>query len=192
MATKAGEQTYGPTSGVITGWFGLLVCAVVVVVASFDSSGSRFHWLTGALLVGLMLWAVMLRPRIVVREPGEVELRNPFSAWVIPLAAIDVVAVRAVTNIEAVGKTYTCAAVGRRLRKMRSVERYGADPAPKSRRTDTLNAEGLADLMTEQVLSAAAMARRTGHDPGPVTRVWAVPELVLLGVFVVALGVSFL
>jgi hypothetical protein len=40
----------------------------------------------------------------------------------------------------------------------------------------------VADLVADQVTSAASLARHDGRGDGPVRRTWAVVELALLGV----------
>lgn len=192
MSAKTTEQRYGPTSGTLSGWAGLVFCAAVVVALLLGGPDLvRVRWTIAVLAVGVAIWAVMLRPLIIVRAPV-VELRNPFSSWLVPLATIDLVVVRVITRIEAGGRTYDAVAVGRRIRKM--VSREQRDPISESRtkRIDASTPETLADLMTGQILAAAENARRSGQDAGPAVRVWAVPELAVLAALVVALVVTLL
>ncbi|MFL6155781.1 MAG: hypothetical protein ACJ72D_06820 [Marmoricola sp.] len=205
MANASTEQRYGPTSGTLSGWAGLVLCALLVVafsVSHFDAVSVR--WILVVLAVAVLIWSMMLRPVIIVRG-ATVVLRNPFSSWLVPLAAIEVVAVRAVTRIEAGGQGYNAVAVGRRVRKMVGREsagritdlgssggRLSTPPEPKTNRIDASTPERLADLMTDQILAAADDARRSGQQPGPVERVWAWPELGALAALVTALVVLLL
>ncbi|MET3962934.1 hypothetical protein ABIE44_002868 [Marmoricola sp. OAE513] len=204
IRTGSGEQRYGPTAGTVTGWLGLVVCvALAAVFAVVDVGAARPPWICGFVGGAVVIWATMLRPVIVVRAPDQVELRNPLSSWLIPLASVEVVQVRAVTRVVASGTPYDAVAVGRRIRKMvrNGPERvklgdFGPNTGvavpvdPPTARFDVSTPEALADLMTEQILAAAEDARRTGKPAGPAVRSWAVLEIALLGVAAVAFVVS--
>jgi hypothetical protein len=214
MAANTGvpgsEQRYGPTSGTLAGWFGLVMCAGIAIAFVVTDTGLvSVRWALVFVTFGVVIWAMMLRPLIVVRD-GEVVLRNPFASWHIPISLITSVTVRAVTFVETPGKTYSSPAVGRRLRRM---DRRGLDKqtglrgfgnpfnqiavepvAGAGTRVDASTPEGLADLMIAQIKTAAAEGQRVaalrGGEPEKVARVWAVPELVLLGAALVALGIT--
>lgn len=206
MTATSKQQRYGPTAGTVSGWIGLVICAAVLVTFAISSPGVvGSRWIAGASGAAVVIWSMMLRPVIIVRPPV-VELRNPFSSWQVPLATIDAVLVRAVTRIESGGRSYDAVAVGRRVRKMaRSVAVPGRvnefgradampaiEPDPVSRRLDASTPEALADLMIEQILNAAADAKRRNDPVGTPVRTWAVVELGLLGAAAIALAVTLL
>jgi hypothetical protein len=209
MAEAKVEQRYGPTSGAITGALGVVGCLVVAVglpFAQHDVLTAR--WALGAGAGAVLIWSFMLRPRIIV-HPETLELRNPLSSWLVPLAGVEAVQVRAVTRIRTVsGGTYDAVAVGRPIRSLtgrtprRSVLGVGGfggrvdlapDPPPASpryRRTE--GPDAIADLMTEQILAAAARAKDAGFADGPARRPWALPELVLMATMLLALALTWL
>ncbi len=206
MAVPMVEQRYGPTSGNVSGVVGMLGCLVAAVwlpIAEHDLVATR--WALGAGAGAVAIWAYMLRPRIIV-QPETLVLRNPLSSWLVPLAGVRVVQVRVLTRITTTaGTTYDAVAVGRPIKSLTGRKRttsfgvfgrsVSADPDPVSSkfryaRTDT--PDGTADLMTEQVLAAADRAREAGRADGPVRRVWATPELVLISAMLIALGLTWL
>ena len=109
------EFDFPPTSGVWSGWFGLVfVAGTITVIAwhGFTPLGVRFT--VGLVLAGVLIYAFMLRPRIQVRG-GAVRLVNPFHVVEIPLPLVRSVLVRSATYIF-VGdrrKKYVGVAVGR-------------------------------------------------------------------------------
>lgn len=202
MSDSIPEQRFGPTSGVVSGVAGLLVCAAVIGLAVADGLGTiSVRVVLGALAGAVLVWAFMLRPRIVIEQGGRtLLLRNAFVDRRVPLAAVKVVGVRAVTRIETEDARFDCVAVGRPLRK--AVRRgagpfgtlqgqWGSTPQSAHDVPRQITEMSTHDLMTEQVLYAADQARMHGYPDAPVERKPAVPELVLLGVFLVALAVSF-
>lgn len=203
-------QRFGPTSGLITGTLGLLGCAVAMVAVLVDdvSTGS-IRVALGIGTVGVLVWAYLLRPRIIVESGGTLLLRNAFADWRVPLAGIKVVGVRAVTTVKtADGGRYEGVAVGRKIRSMVRGDRPspgggflrlggvlgpGAAPVPEppAPRPTRPTERALPDFVTEQVLNAAGRARDLGIPDGPAQRLYAVPELVAFGLFLAAFAVSF-
>ncbi len=161
--------------------------------------GTRFAVV--AAVFGLLVWCFMLRPRVVL-GPAEVELRNAFSSWHVPLAGIRRVMVRAITRLDTDAGAFDGVAVGRPLRTLTR----RPPPAPKvglpglgpelrpwrrvaSRRDSaetSLDANALADFMVERVLEAAERARERGEPVGTPRRSWARLELGGLVVLTVA------
>ena len=99
MTAEHGEERrFQATSGRAMGWLGLglSVLAIGAVLAEDRSlGGARFGFAAG--FFGLLVWCFMLRPRVVLRRT-EVELRNAFSSWHVPLAAVRQVSMRAITR----------------------------------------------------------------------------------------------
>lgn len=159
MATSS-SQSFGPTSGLVTGWFsGALFLVGGVFVALNGSVG----WGALLLALALLLWCFLARPRIVV-DSGVLELRNAFSSWVVPLAAVDDVTVRHSTVVTVGDKTYVGDAVGRSALEV--LGREGRSGVP-----DDVVA------VIEKEKSRARASRRS-----EVRKVYAVPHLVALGV----------
>jgi len=206
-AEPSEERRYKPTSGLFTGWLGVGLAAVVLVAVLLDdhtARGTRVAFL--AAVCGLLVWCYMLRPRLVIGTT-EVELRNAFASWHVPLASVRRVAVRAVTRVHTDDRRCDGVAVGRPVRSLmrarpqrrqsigvpglggrRMNEDADAGRIPKGE----LDADMVADLVVEQLLTLADRARESGQQPGPPRRSWAWVELTLLVVLVVGLVVSLL
>jgi hypothetical protein len=216
VTTTTPVKRYGPTSGAVTGVLGLLICGAVAVLAALEGTGVvRVRLVVGALLAALLIWAYLLRPRVVLDEAaGTVLLRNAFLDHRVALVAIRDVRIRAVTVVTTDDGRFTGIGVGRTLRKKVrratpaplgglfggfrgpvSGDVFGTAPAPVSTRPTDLP---LADLVADQVLAAADRARTLApRTPSSVEapaagRVPALAELVLLAILAGALVVAFL
>lgn len=153
-------QSFGPTSGLFTGWFsGALFLVAGVIVGLNGSVG----WGALLLAVALVLWCFLARPRIVL-DAGALELRNAFSSWVVPLAAIDDVSVRHATVVTVDGSTYVGDAVG--LNALEVLRGTGSRGTP--------------DRVVEAI--QREKARIKGSGSRAVQKVYAVPQLVVLGI----------
>lgn len=121
-------EGFRPTSGQVTGVIALVAVAAIVVIAMVDrESGLPAPVIAAALLVGVIVWSAMLRPRVWTTEHSLV-MRNMFDTTVVPLAAIEEIAVRQVLAVRAGEKRYVSAAIGR---SRRQAVRSGR-PAPAS------------------------------------------------------------
>lgn len=186
------DRRFGPTSGVAIGCIGLAGCAVGAVAAlKADTSSVGIGRALVAALVAVLVWCFMLRPRVVI-GPDTLVLRNALSEWHVPLASIRSVVVRAITRVRTAEGKYDGVAVGRSVRAMmweghRDRRSVATPPPTKGPRHGDI----IPDFLVEQILYAADNARDIGQAAGPVRRVWAVPELVLLGVLAVGLVIAF-
>lgn len=180
------EQRYGPTSGELSGWFGVVLTTLLAVgLPLYEQDRETLRVAVGAALVGVLVWSYMLRPKIIVRAGETLLLRNVFSTWSVPLASVETVSIGALTRVGTTSGSYEAVGVGRPLRSM---IRSSGRPAVQAR---AAAGDVVPDLVIEQVLLAAERARAAGHPPGPVTRIWATETLVVLGVLAfVLLGLS--
>ncbi len=175
----AQQQTYGPNSGTVAGWVGVVLAAVVVtLVAINERSEDGLRTGLAVALVGVVVWCYLLRPRIKVRPPILL-LRNAFADWEIPLASVEEVTVRTVTGVYTAERRYDGIAVGRTVRSILRSQAGGTG-------------DETADLMTAQIMRAAASARERGEETGPARRTPAYPELVVLSLLAAALLGSLL
>ena len=206
-ADRSDDRLFKPTSGVISGWTGVGLAVVAVVSVLLDNltlGGARFALL--AAIFGLLVWCFLLRPRLVIGS-ADLELRNPFVSWHVPLASVRRVAVRAVTRVYTEDRRFDGVAVGRPVRSLmpgRPTRRSTigmpglggttmADGADASRvPKGQLNPDMVADFVTEQILLAADRARELSPEPRSPRRSWAWPELVLLIALVAGLVVTLL
>lgn len=201
------DRLFRPTSGTALGWTGVVLATVGLVTAlvgDHTRGGTRFA--LAAAIFGLLVYCFMLRPRVVIRRT-ELELRNPFGSWHVPLAGIRSVVVRAVTRVYTDDRRYDGVAVGRPVRSMvrgkhgrqvsvgipglgasRITEDESATRVPRGQ----LDTDMVADFVVEQILLAADRARTAPEAAGTTTRSWAWPELTALAVLAAALVVSLL
>jgi hypothetical protein len=206
-ADRGGDRRFTPTSGTVMGWLGVGVAAVVLVaVLVDDQSLGAVRFCLAVAISGLLVWCYLLRPRVVIGS-DQLELRNAFSSWHVPLADIRRVRVRAITSVHTDERRYDGVAIGRPVRAIRSgrsvktSHRVGfpgfgsavlddPNPNPARGKGESLGADQIADLVTEQILAAADAARAGGPEPGgtgvTARRTWAVPELVALGLLALA------
>jgi hypothetical protein len=209
MSSSEGEERrpFGPTSGTGLGWTGLALAAVSLVsalVGDHSIGGTRFA--LASAIFGLLVWCFMLRPRLVV-GPSDLELRNPFMSWHVPLASIRKVAVRAVTRVYTDERRYDGVAVGRPARSLvrgrpsrqqtlgvpgLGGTRVGEDPEARRMPKGQLDADMTADFVVERILAAADRARSLPAAETAPRRSYAWPELGVLTALVVALAISLL
>jgi hypothetical protein len=121
-------ERFQPTSGRVSGWLTVAICAAVVVggVAYLDDGFPA--WVAAAgLLVGVLAWAAMLRPSLWATEDHLV-MRNLAETVHIRLAAVEEMAVRQVLAVRADDRRFVSTVVGRSWRKaMLSRRRPGED-----------------------------------------------------------------
>ncbi|HEY0905178.1 MAG TPA: hypothetical protein VGE14_14920 [Marmoricola sp.] len=203
------DVRFTPTSGTAIGWIGLAVALGAAAWAVVDEpSVGAARWALALVILALVIWCFMLRPRIVVGT-RQVELRNAFSSWHVPLASVRKVVVRAFTRLHTEDGRYDGVAVGRPIRSMRrgrtsspptvglpGVGAVTLPEGPDATNVDPkghLDADMVADFVTERILERADRARTAAEgEPQRARRSWAVPELALLALLAVALAVTLL
>lgn len=120
-------ERFQPTSGRISGWLTVAICAALVVagVAYLDEGFPA--WVAAAgLLVGVLAWAAMLRPALWATEEHLV-MRNLAETVHIRLAAIEEMAVRQVLAVRAADRRFVSTVVGRSWRKAMLARRTPGD-----------------------------------------------------------------
>jgi hypothetical protein len=106
-------ERFRPTGGVLSGVLALAFVAAIVVVGAVNlAAGFPLPFVTAALVLGVLVWAAMLRPRVWATA-DELVLRNMLSTAFIPLAAIEQVVVRQVLAVSAGGRRYVSPAIGK-------------------------------------------------------------------------------
>jgi hypothetical protein len=109
-------ERFAPNGGTPTAIIGGLVVIGFIVGWAVDVDGVPLWVPAVALLGGVLIYASTIRPRVLVRG-RDLVLRNSFSTTVIPLAAVDELAVRQVLAVRVGDKRHVCAGVGRSLRQ---------------------------------------------------------------------------
>lgn len=123
-------EAFRPTSGQVAGWIGLVLVAAVVVVGLADrEAGFPAPVVAGALVLGVLDWAAMLKPRVRV-EGRWLVLRNMLETVRVPLAAIEEVAVRQLLVVRAGERRFVSPAVGRSRRQVVRASRAPSDATP--------------------------------------------------------------
>jgi hypothetical protein len=206
-----GVNRFQPTNGRLTGFLGLGLCVLGVVVFAFTGSTStRVAGLLGCAFTAVLVWAAMLRPRVAV-SGNHLRMHTLFETVMIPLASIDTVVVRRYLLVRSGGNKYICPAISRSLRKtVRAEMKWGGGGnllAPNLSPADpsgTLQTEvkgehelDYADFVEQQITTLAGNDRdRLGiearseeeYDLGSqVVRRTAWPEVIAL----VVLGAAF-
>jgi hypothetical protein len=178
---RDGVTWFGVTSGRVTGILGLVVGVIVTLIGISQESAAGA---VVGLLVGLLTWLVLLRPRVGTRGT-DLLLRGIVSTVVVPLASIESIAIRQVLAVWADGRRYVNPAIGHTLREINRQRRGGGQveniPVEQSK---------YADQVHEIILERSRSARRDGAPMGPVRREWAWPEIGALAVLVVAFVVA--
>jgi hypothetical protein len=195
-------QRFKPTSGAVIGYGGLVATVAVAVLVAVEDrhvSGVRVVCLLGALAV--LIWAALLRQRATAYRETLL-LRHMFSDTELPLARIDGVLVRNTLNIW-IGETrYICAGIGRSTRQMTRRRSRGALSAIGLQQADDRMAVTQAGeigtgsdyptFVETRIEDLAKSARRDLRgEPPPVRRLWAIPELAALGLFLAGFLLTF-
>jgi hypothetical protein len=192
-------EKFRPTSGRITGALGLLLVAAVVAIGLLDrDQGFSPVVVCAALVVGVVIWATMLRPRLWATDSTLV-MRNAFSTVTVPLAAIEQVAVRQVCAVRVGEQRYVCPAVGKSWRQaLRSDRRLRHNESREDKpEPGTMPYAGFVEDRIHQLAEEARTRAGVGllSDEqlalaADVRREWAWPEIVALGLGLAGLVVA--
>jgi hypothetical protein len=184
--TKPAVERFHATNGRFSGYVGLGCAALILAfaVAAWDSDRPLGVAIL-ALLGGLLVWAVMLRPSMWATDRYLV-MRGIYHTDTIPLAAVDKVAVGQVTAVTVGEKRYLSPVVGytaRQTVKQRSAAKKPGSEAPSAVDTYQVFVEDrithLVREAKERYTDGAADARRTHAWPE------IAGTLVLLAAFLV-------
>jgi hypothetical protein len=175
--------------GTVMPILGGIVVVAFIVGWAVDRDGVPLWVPALALLIGALLYTSTVRPRVMIRG-HDLVLRNMVSTTVIPLAAVDQLAVRQVLAVRVGDNRHVCAGVGRSFRQ---AVRGMADPAGNYADFVELRLQELVneDRARRGVKRFSAEADQLGEQ---VRREHAWPEIVALAVtglfFVVAVVVA--
>ncbi|WP_183092478.1 hypothetical protein [Nocardioides stalactiti] len=174
----------------IIGGLGLAV-VVLVALLGVTGAGGDYHPAVYPVcgLLGLLFWATMIRPRVVVNG-DDLHLHGSFSDVTVPLAAVEDVVVRQWLSVQVGGQSFTTVGVSRSHRQGVRDDRkgdatfdksYGAivEARLRSLAVSARDRQGVRPDSAEQ----AALAEQVRRTPARV-------ELALLAVLGVALAVT--
>jgi hypothetical protein len=204
VAGSVAEPSFGPTSGTVSGWLGEgLVVFVIGLMLVEERTLDGLRVCVGAALAGVVLWTMLLRPRVVLRREALL-LRNGYLDTLVPYGLVDTFTVRAVTNVWVGKKRYVGTAVGRSVRSMvrarpprgGGVMSTGFGSArllpveePEQKQRTTLSSSQLPDFLEERVRERMHEA---ASGEGVVRRLPAWPEIAATAVLLVAFVVTLL
>jgi hypothetical protein len=102
--------------GTVMPILGGIVVVAFIVGWAVDRDGVPLWVPALALLIGALLYTSTVRPRVMIRG-HDLVLRNMVSTTVIPLAAVDQLAVRQVLAVRVGDQRHVCSGVGRSFRQ---------------------------------------------------------------------------
>ncbi len=194
-------EHFHPTSGRVTGWMAVVLATVLVVAGlAYVDEGFPLWVVAVGLLIGVLAWAVMLRPALWVTEEHLV-MRNLVETVHIRLAAVEEMAIRQVLAVRAADRRFVSTVVGRTWRKtLQSRHRPGglADEAAMAPTEGMHYADFVENRLYDLVDKARTRADiRAGSReqlalPDAVRREPAWLPITLIAVAVVALVVAVL
>lgn len=176
-------ERFHATNGRISGYVGLGCAALILVfaIAAWDT-GRPLGVAILALLGGLLVWVVMLRPALWATD-HDLVMRGMYRTDRIPLAAIDRVAISQVTSVTVGERRYVTPVIGYTARQ--TIKQRGAARNPDAKpATPVETAQAFVEARIAHLAREAA-ERSTG-PAGDVRRTWAWPEIAGTGVLVVA------
>lgn len=110
-------EHFHPTSGRVTGWMAVVLATVLVVAGlAYVDEGFPLWVVAVGLLIGVLAWAVMLRPALWATDEHLV-MRNLAETVHIRLAAVEEMAIRQVLAVRAADRRFVSTVVGRTWRK---------------------------------------------------------------------------
>lgn len=172
------------TGGVVGGVAGILSVVLVLVLGTLDSSGDFPAWTYPcAALVVAAIWAILLRPALVLRA-AEVEVRNIVHNRWIPYARITEVRVELVTTIVTDEGPFVASGFGRSRRRIRRDTRGLVEEQPTN--------PSLGWMVEQKLQRRIDDAQYATGEVGPIRRAWAWPEIAALVVSAVATLVTVL
>jgi hypothetical protein len=183
-------ENFRPTSGQITGGIALAMVTAIVLIGLLDQEqGFPPVVMWASLVVGVVVYAAMLRPRLWVTT-SDVVLRNMFSTVRVPLVAVEQIAVRQVVVLRAGDRRYVSPAVGKSWRQTLTSSK---EPKPGATQSYPAFVEERLHQLTEEARAKAGVTLLSDEQlalADGVRRTWAWPELGALAVSVVGLLVT--
>lgn len=167
-------ERFHPTSGQVTGWLTVVLAGVVVLAGLVYLDEGFPPWVTATgLLLGVLAWAVMLRPALWATHEHLV-MRNLAETLHVRLAAVEEMAVRQVLVVRACDRRWVSTVVGRPWRKAITARRTPGSSG------DAVPQEGMpyADFVENRLYELVDSARRVaGVRPGSPEQL-ALPDAV--------------
>ncbi len=184
-------ERFRPTSGRLTGGFGLATAAAVALSGFADEDlAFPVPARMAALVVGVLIWAAALRPRVELAGPDLV-LRNMLDTTHIPLAAIEEIITRQMFIVWVGPTKYTSPALNRSTLQLRSAGANLGAGVPRVNYVDYVEDKIRVAMAAERVRRGVSPVSPEQKALGAeVRRTLAWPEIVALAVTGLAFVVS--
>lgn len=191
-------EHFKPTSGLFVGIVVVVGAVIVAALALLSPDEVPPEVGVGAILVGLLGWAFTLRPRVSLLGDFLI-LRGAVSTTLIPLGAIEEMAIRQVLAVRAGDRRYTSTAMGKSFTQLMKSNRRSAKEAqgrPGQKAPDFI--EYVEDRIRQRINDALAKAGIRRGSPeqvalgdGVLTQIsW--PEVLTIGAAALAFVVVIL
>ncbi|WP_426247083.1 hypothetical protein [Nocardioides sp. LHG3406-4] len=196
MAEAREVERFPATGGRVTGILIVIAGAAVAVlaVAERDESWALPVGLAG-LTLGAMAWASMLRPALLV-DGDFLVMRNMVDTVHVPLAAIELIAVRQVLAVRAGEKRYVSPVIGKSRRKLTRAERAARSEQSKQGEMDyTAFVEERIRILAEDARAERGVTMLSDEQQAlaaDVRRDWDWPVIALVTVPLVLFVLSLL
>ena len=181
-------EEFHPTSGRAQGVIAVTAAAGLVAIGLRDvDSGFPAPLIAVCVLLGVLAWASMLRPRVWATA-DDLVMRNMLHTVRIPLAAIQTVVVRQVLAVGVAKGRYVSPAIGQSARATARADKADAKKSATEsyqvfveerivQLADNARSEAGVEKFSDEQVALAAGVRRS----------WAWPEIAALGAGVLAL-----
>lgn len=168
-----GVERFHATSGRVIGWLTVVIAAGIAIAGVSNlRDGFSPAVVAGAVLVGALAWASMLRPALWVRDADVLVMRNMFETVELRLAAVEELALRQFLAVRAADRRWVSPVVGRSWR--RSTGRRGSSSGGGGTVADMAYPDFVEDRLRALVDDARTAA---GVRPGSAEQL-ALPDAV--------------
>lgn len=178
MESEGGEKAERYSSGgLVSGVLGLVAVAAMLGYGLVSDRDGYAPWAYPALLfAGVLVWAILLRPAVVLHR-DELELRNVLHSRFIPFARISSVAINQMTVVVVDDDKFVGSGFGRSRITINRDAKAGPDAG---------SGQHSVGWLVEEKVRRRMRPHDAVTDRGEVRRAWAVPEIVALA----ALGLA--
>lgn len=186
-ADTGGIEWFPPSGGRFAAVVGLVLVALVLGYGLLVPGSIPWPVVGAAPLVAVLIWLTLLRPRVGVTDDVLV-LRGALHTDWLPLAAVHHVAVRRLLVVFVAEQRYTCVALSRSRRQVRSVDRVPVGERPPVTTVTDYAEDRIRALATDARRRAGVKneSKRQAALASEVRRDRAGPETAALAVTAVA------
>lgn len=189
-ASAGPVERFKPTTGVLSGWIGLVFVAVGIAYVALEvHTKTGLQVALGLAFLGMVIWVTQLRSRAAA-YPSTLLLKNSLVDIRVPLRLVDEVSATRTLNVWVGERRYVCIGIGRSMKSMFKSERASSQSLGFSKLhqyTETASspdqrAMTYETFVTNRIQELADRAKKSStEEPAPeVRRLPAWPEIVVL------------